>query len=84
MLLIAYPTKALTNPDFYIKLTLIGLATVVMHTIRKRVFNDSKLSESDMMARGKTLALLALILWVGAVTAGRLLAYTYTRTNYSG
>jgi hypothetical protein len=56
----------------------------VMHTIRKRVFNDSKLSETDMMARGKTLALLALILWVGAVTAGRLLAYTFTRTNYSG
>ena len=84
LLLIAYPTKALTNPDFYLKITLIGLAVAVMHTIRKRVFTDSKLSEIDMMARGKTLALLALILWVGAVTAGRLLAYTFTRTNYSG
>src|SRR5438270_6416037 len=29
-LLIAYPTKALTNPDFYIKLTLIALAMTVM------------------------------------------------------
>jgi len=84
LLLIAYPTKALTNPDFYIKLTLIGVAVAVMHTIRKRVFSDSKLTEHDMMLRGKTLALLALILWVGAVTAGRLLAYTYTRTNFNG
>jgi len=48
------------------------------------VFSDSKLTEHDMMLRGKTLALLALILWVGAVTAGRLLAYTYTRTNFNG
>ena len=82
LLLIAYPTKALTNPDFYIKLTLIGLAVAIMQTIKKRVFSDTTLSESDMMVKGKALAMWSLILWAGAVTAGRLLAYTYNYLKY--
>jgi hypothetical protein len=82
LLLIAYPTKALTNPDFYIKLTLIGLSVAVMQTIRKRVFSDSDLSDSAMMMKGKALATWSLILWAGAVTAGRLLAYTYNFLKY--
>jgi hypothetical protein len=82
LLLIAYPTKALTNPDFYIKLTLIGIAVTVMHLIRKRVFADSTMAESDMMMKGKALAVWSLVLWAGAVTAGRLLAYTYNYLKY--
>lgn len=82
LLLIAYPTKALTNPDFYIKLTLIGLAVAVMHTIRKRVFTDTAMSESEMMLKGKALAVWSLVFWAGAVTAGRLLAYTYSYLKY--
>ena len=81
-LLIAYPTKALTNPDFYIKLTLIGLAVTVMQTLNKRVFSDSSLNDAAMMVKGKALATWSLIFWVGAVTAGRLLAYTYTYLKY--
>src|SRR5215470_10825119 len=77
LLLIAYPTKALTNPDFYLKLTLIGLAIAVMRMIHKRVFSNSDLSDSALMMKGKALATWSLILWAGAVTAGRLLAYTY-------
>src|SRR5437867_10771095 len=73
LLLIAYPTKALTNPEFYIKLTLIGLAVAVMQTIKKRVFGDSSLTEAAMMMKGKALATCSLLFWVGAVTAGRLL-----------
>ena len=82
LLLIAYPTKALTNPDFYIKLSLIGIAVTVMHMIRKRVFADSTLSDSDMMNKGRALAVWSLVLWAGAVTAGRLLAYTYNYLKY--
>src|SRR5215470_6201355 len=67
LLLIAYPTKALTNPDFYIKLTLITLAVVVMRTLNRRVFSDSSLSDSAMMAKGRSLAMWSLVLWVGAV-----------------
>jgi hypothetical protein len=84
LLLIAYPTKALTNPDFYIKLMLIGLAVAVMRMMHRRVFNDSSLSEPAMMLKGRSLAVLSLVLWLGVVTAGRLLAYTFTFINYSG
>ena len=82
LLLIAYPTKAFTNPDFYIKLTLIGVGVAVMQMIRKRVFNDSDLSDSAMMLKGRALATWSLVLWAGAVTAGRLLAYTYNFLKY--
>ena len=78
LLLIAYPAKSLTNPLFFLKLTLIGLAMVSMQMLRKRVFADSSLSEATMMARGRVFVIWALVFWVAAVTAGRLLAYTYT------
>jgi hypothetical protein len=78
LLLIAYPTKSLTNPLFYVKLTLIGLAVASMQMLRNRVFADPSLNEATMMARGRIFAIWALVLWVAAVTAGRLLAYTYT------
>lgn len=77
LLLASYPTKALTNPDFYIKLTIIGCAIWILVKIQKNVFSDTTITEADMMARGATLAKWSLLLWVGAISAGRLLAYTY-------
>jgi hypothetical protein len=78
LLLTAYPTKSLTNPLFYAKLTLIGLAMASMQMLRNRVFADPSLNEATMMAKGRIFAIWALVFWVAAVTAGRLLAYTYT------
>ena len=78
LLLIAYPTKSLTNPDFYLKLILIALALTLMQMLNNRVLSDSGLSEAAMMSKGRVFAIWSLILWVGAVTAGRLLAYTYS------
>jgi hypothetical protein len=83
-LLIGYPTKSFTNWDFYIKLALIAVAMVVKRQLQKRVFNNPNLSEKEMMAKGKTLAWCSLLLWVGVVTAGRMLAYTYTYISYPG
>jgi hypothetical protein len=77
LLVIAYPTKSLTNIDFYVKLTLIGFAVWVMQRLKTEVFADSNLSEEAMTARGAALAKWSLFLWFGAITAGRLLAYTY-------
>jgi hypothetical protein len=77
LLVLAYPTKALTNWDFYAKLTLIGFAVWVMRKLNRQVFQDSSLSETEMMAKGATLAKFSILLWFGAITAGRLLAYTY-------
>ena len=77
LLVFAYPTKTLTNWDFYAKLTMIGFAVWIMQKLKVQVFEDASLSEADMMARGASLAKWSLVLWFGAITAGRLLAYTY-------
>lgn len=73
-LLVAYPTKALTNPVFYLKLGLIAVALVILRKIRRRVLTDEV-----MPGTVTKLALASLVCWAGAITAGRFLAYTYTR-----
>jgi hypothetical protein len=81
-LLIGYPTKALTNPVFYLKLALIAIALVLVRAIGRRVFrplravNDPPVPDAQQV---KMLAAASLACWAGAITAGRLLAYTYTR-----
>lgn len=75
-LLTAYPTKALTNPDFYIKLSFIGLAVVTMAKMQKIVFGDPSLDEAAMVLKGKVMAKFSLAFWLCAVCAGRLLSET--------
>ena len=82
LLLIAYPTKAFTNPVFYSKLLLIGFGVWVMTKLQSRVFGDSSLDEAAMIVRGRTLAKWSLFLWIAVITAGRLLAYTYKYVTY--
>ncbi len=81
-LLFAYPTKSLTNPDFYLKLTCIGFAVWIMHRMKRTVFEDPSLDDAGMVRKGAGLAKWSLALWVGAITAGRLLAYTYKYVTY--
>jgi len=76
LLLLAYPTKALTNWVFYLKLTLIGLAMADTWLIRKHVIWKSRV-DTCVSASGKLLAGLSLACWGGAIVSGRLLAYTY-------
>lgn len=77
-LLIAYPTKALTNPVFYLKLVLIAIAVALVRPIARRAF-DAPAGAGDP-ARGhvRRFATASLVCWFGAITAGRLLAYTYS------
>jgi hypothetical protein len=78
VLLIAYPAKSLTNPLFFLKLSLIAAALVVFRQIRIVVFSDPDLDKSPVARKGRLLAASSLFLWIAAITAGRLLAYTYT------
>jgi hypothetical protein len=75
LLLLAYPTKALTNPVFYAKLALIGFGVVLAFRIRREV--DENSADPPKMAR--MLAAVSLACWVAVIFAGRLLAYTCTR-----
>jgi hypothetical protein len=66
-LLIGYPTKALTNPDFYLKLALIAGGVWLVGRIQERMEGGG----------ARRFAVASLVCWGGAITAGRLLAYTY-------
>jgi hypothetical protein len=77
LLLIAYPTKALTNPLFYVKLLLIALAVVVLLRLKRRIFDDPKIERMPIERGDKRLALFSIAIWLAVIAAGRLLAYTY-------
>jgi hypothetical protein len=73
-LVIAYPTKALTNPVFYVKLGLIAAALAILRSILGRASPGPAVP-----APTKMLAVASLLTWAAVITAGRFLAYTCTR-----
>jgi hypothetical protein len=79
LLLIAYPTKALTNPLFYLKLLLIASGLVLSNMIRRYVFSDIVAAGAKAPQRLRVFAAVSLFIWAASITAGRLLAYTCTR-----
>jgi hypothetical protein len=80
-LLIAYPTKALTNPLFYVKLVLIGFGVAALRKIERHLSLDAAAHASPPAVK-RSLALWMLGLWLGVLTAGRALAYTATYILY--
>jgi hypothetical protein len=82
LLLVGYPTKALTNPVFYLKLALIAAAMIILirlvRTFDETAAMDGFANEALTRMR-RRLAVISLLCWAGAITAGRLLAYTYNR-----
>jgi hypothetical protein len=79
LLLIAYPTKALTNPLFYLKLTLIAAGVVLARKIRVYLTSGTVGANDAAPRRLRKLAAVSLLIWIASITAGRLLAYTCTR-----
>jgi hypothetical protein len=79
LLLIAYPTKALTNPLFYVKLTLIGAGLAATRPIRAYLHDADSAADEATPRWLRTTAILSLACWAASIAAGRLLAYTYSR-----
>jgi hypothetical protein len=82
LLLVAYPTKALTNPVFYVKLCLIALAIWLINRIGRTVLRAPDAGQNalpiPLPKHARRLAIASLAAWVALITAGRLLAYTHT------
>lgn len=78
-LLAAYPTKALTNPVFYIKLALIAVALAILRPVRRVTLAEEVPPGGPRLATISRLAIASILCWAGAITAGRFLAYTYIR-----
>jgi hypothetical protein len=54
---------------------IIALAVVALRMIRKQVFLNPQVDKAPLPGNAKTLAVLSLFFWIGAITCGRLLAY---------
>ena|ERR1051326_8950165 len=63
------------SPVFYTKLVFVATAMVLTVKIKKTIFQDPLADKRPIAMNSKALALASLICWLGAITAGRLLAY---------
>jgi hypothetical protein len=75
VLLIADATRFLSNPVFYFKLIAIGLGVLTIQIMKVRVFRRSIGDTEVVPLNGRILAATSLLLWLAAITAGRLTAY---------
>ena len=75
-LLIADATTKLANPVFLVKMAFITLGVVNMAWSKRKLFNDpATLEQVPATSHAKRVAIVSLILWIGATTAGRLMGY---------
>ena len=84
LLLIAYPTKALTNPLFYIKLLLIAVGLIQAVWMRSHVLRNPVTDAEGPSTKSMVMAGASLATWTAAVAAGRFLAYTYSHLLAGG
>jgi energy-coupling factor transporter transmembrane protein EcfT len=63
--------------DFWVKLTLIAFALVAAVRLRRILFvgRDDATVDRQVPSAARSLAVVSLLLWAGAITAGRLMAY---------
>jgi len=63
---------------FYVKLSFIALALVAAFRTRRLIFGrDGATTVAEIPGSAKALAILSLVLWTGAIFAGRLMAYVH-------
>jgi hypothetical protein len=77
LMVIGYPTKQLTNPLFYIKLSLVTLAVWLVYRIGVEVLRSLEAGQKAVTRRAKWLAAASLAAWFSLIIAGRLLEYTH-------
>ena len=74
-LLATDPVTKLHMTVFYVKLILVFLGVINMQMIRNRIFRGPSVSSGVMPSNARMLAMTSLFFWIGATTAGRLIAY---------
>jgi hypothetical protein len=79
LLVVAYPTKAMTNPLFYVKLVLVACSVGCVPALRRYVTGSGDADVRMTTGRGRLVAAAAISLWAATIVAGRLLPYTYSR-----
>ena len=74
LLFCADATTKGTTPVFLVKLTLIAAALAVARRLRRTIYRPDTDTVAIPLA-AKALAVASLLLWAGAITAGRFMAY---------
>jgi hypothetical protein len=83
VLLAASATGMLANQMFYIKMSFVIVAVLIMRVIKTRIFGSSALLEGDAIPpRARLLAVASLVCWAGAIVAGRMTAYPGLLESY--
>lgn len=77
LLLVAYPTKALTNPVFFLKLAAVATAWLAWRQVGRGFYGTDAAAQALAMPRTQRLAAVSVLAWLAAIVLGRLLAYTY-------
>src|SRR5207237_9398070 len=75
VLLAASASTIAVSGVFWTKMALILLAIVDLQVIRNRIFRDPLLDKRPVPMSNRLFALVSILLWTGAITAGRLIAY---------
>ena len=75
MLLVGDAATKLRNPDFYFKMVLVFIGVIVLRKMQASVFGNTQVDSAPVPADAKKLAWVSIACWLGAITAGRLLAY---------
>lgn len=75
LLLIAAATTKAVQPVFWIKLGLIAAALCATGLARRELYADAEVAGARASVRARAIAAGSLVLWAGAIAAGRLMAY---------
>jgi hypothetical protein len=75
VLLLADATTRIPSVVFWIKMGFVFAGVWLLVVIRKKVFGDPELEHGRLPGIARGLALASIFCWLGAIEAGRLLAY---------
>jgi hypothetical protein len=77
VLIIGEPKRALDNPAFILKMSLLGAVLILTLLFQRGLRRDARFWEKSPGRRvgGQLIAGISLVLWVGIVFAGRWIAY---------
>lgn len=72
---IAEPTREIMNYTFRIKMVMLAIVLAITVAYRRQVKQDPNYWSGERQTLARSLASLSLVLWLGIVAAGRLVAY---------
>ena len=72
---IAEPTREIMNYTFRIKMIMLAIVLAITIAYRMQVKKDAKYWSGKRQGLARSLASLSLVLWLGIIAAGRLVAY---------